>query len=329
MLLLLLSCSPKVQTIALPAVAACRTEVLTQALPGLWVQNVQVLEGQIPVRVRHATVDLRLLASERNQDSVLLEYNAGPFQVRRRARIQVPRIPQPMLLPAEPPSWRLRFEGAQLGSQAMAKSNILGTEQEVELLLEVCPEHESCATLPPKSSLWGSAPTLAEPTFRLRDEDLLFNQRLTPKAAARIRPGPNTLVLGDSTAQLHVQAIPHPTQIPEPLLLDQAVQGVVSRQESYPHAYVLHLDQPQFLSLAISGSQDTLTLGLHHCDGTPMQSARNSDRRTAVMQLSLEAGDWLIRAGLPQTGVVQEHYELLATTDSQALEHFVRGQGSN
>jgi hypothetical protein len=328
-LLLLLSCSPKVQTIALPAVAACRTDVLTQALPGLWVKDVHVLEGEIPVRVRHSEIDLQLEASTRNQDSVLLEYSAGPFQVRRRARIQVPRSPRPMLLPAEPPSWRLRFEGAQLGIQAMNKSNILGMERDVELLLEICPDQGPCQTLSPKSSLWGSAPALAEPTFRLRDQDLFSKQRLTPKADARIQPGPNTLVLGDSTAQLKVQAIPHPTQAPEPLLLDQPVQGMLSRQGNYPHAYVLHLDKPQSLSLATTGAQDNLTLGLHHCDGTLIQSVRNEERRSAVIRVSLEPGDWLIRAGLPRTGVVQENYELLATTDSQALEDFVRGKGSN
>ncbi len=329
MLLLLLSCSPKVQTIALPAVASCRSQVLTQTLPGLWVQDVEVLEGQIPVRVRHGEIDLRLQASERNRDSVLLEYSAGPFHVRRRARIQVPRTPLPVLLPPEPPSWRLRFEGAQLGREALAKSNILGTEKEVELLLEVCPEHIPCRTLVPKGVLWGSAPALAEPGFRIRDEDLLFKQRLTPKASARIQPGPNTLVLGDSTASVNVQTTPHPTLDPEPLALEKPVKGLLSRQSSYPHAYLLHLDQSQSVTLAISGSQGGLDLGLHHCDGTPLQSVRNSERNSAVMQVRLDAGDWLIRAGLPEVGVVQNHYELLATTDSQELEDFVRGQGSN
>ena len=83
------------------------------------------------------------------------------------------------------------------------------------------------------------------------------------------------------------------------------------------------------MTLAISGSQGGLDLGLHHCDGTPLQSVRNSERNSAVMQVRLDAGDWLIRAGLPEVGVVQNHYELLATTDSQELEDFVRGQGSN
>ena len=329
MLLLLLSCSPNMQTIALPAVAACRTEVLTQALPGLWVQNVRILEGQIPVRVRRSHLELRLEASDRKQDSVLLEYSAGPFQVRRRARLKVPRSPHPMLLPAEAPSWRLGFESADLSSTALAKSNRLGLEQQVELLLEICPEHSSCETLSPKSSFWGSAPALAQPNFRLLDQDPLFKQRLTPKTTARLETGLNTLTLGDSTAQLQVQAIAHPTQAPDPLLLDQAITGILSRQDSYPHAYVLHIDQPGSVSLAITGSQGNLSLGLHSCDGTPMQSVRNDKRESAVMQVNLDAGDWLIRAGLPQTGIIEEHYELLATTDSQELEHFVRGQGSN
>ena len=329
MLLLLLSCSPKVQTIALSPVASCRSQVLPQTLPGLWVQDVEVLEGEIPVRVLHKQIELRLQPTERKQDSVLVEYSAGPFHVRRRARIQVPRTPLPKLLPPEPPSWRLRFEGAQLGSQALAKSNLLGTEQEVELLLEVCPEHIPCLTLVPNGELWGSAPSLSEPSFRIRDEDLLFKQRLTPKAAARLQPGPNTLVLGDSTAQVHVQATAHPTLDPDPLVLGQPVKGVLSRQKGYPHAYILHLDEPQSVTLAISGSQHGLDLGLHRCDGTPVQSVRNVERRAAVMQLRLDAGDWLIRAGLPETGVIQNHYALLATTSSQELEDFVRGQGSN
>lgn len=329
MLLLLLSCSPNTQTIALPAVAACRTEVLTQALPGLWVQDVTVLEGQLPVRVRRSHVELRLRSSDREQDSVLLEYRAGPFQVRRRALLKVPRSPHPLLLPAEAPSWRLGFEGAELSSTALAKSNRLGLENEVELLLEICPEQRSCKSLSPKNSFWGSAPALAQPSFRLLDQDPLFKQRLTPKTTERLEPGLNTLTLGDSTAQLQVQAISHPTQAPQPLLLDQVIDGVLSRQTSYPHAYVLHLDQPRLLSLAITGSQGSLSLGLHRCDGTLMQSARNDTHQSAVMQVNLDPGDWLIRAGLPQTGILEAHYELLATIDSQELEHFVREQGPN
>lgn len=329
MFLLLLACTPAVHTVKLPPVASCRSKVLHQALPGVLVQDVKVLEGEIPIRPREDAVDLWLQSTERAQESVLVEYSAGPFSTRRRARIQIPRPPQPLLLPPEPNSWRLRFEGASLGEQALSRSDLLGLEKEVELLLQVCGDGGGCRSLAPNSSVWASADAVRSPSLRLRDKDLVFEQRLTPKVQATLQPGPNSVVLGDSTAELRVESVAHPSQSPEPLSLDAPLRQSLDRATSYPHAFVLHLDRPQRVNLALAGPKGQLTLDLHHCDGSPYRSASNAEKGVAVLQTTLEPGDWLIRAGLPAFGVGQSSYELLATSDSQSFENFVRGRGSD
>ncbi len=329
MFFLLLACTPAVHTVKLPPVASCRSKVLHQALPGVMVHDVKVLEGEIPIRPRGDAVDLWLQSTERAQESVLVEYSAGPFATRRRARIQVPRTPQPLLLPPEPNSWRLRFEGANLGDQALSRSDLLGMEKDVELLLQVCGSEGGCRSLSPNSSLWASADAVRTPTLRLRDKDVVFEQRLTPKVQATLQPGPNTVVLADSSAELRVESVAHPAQSPAPLRLDTPVRESLDRASSYPHAYTLHLDRPQTVNLALAGPPGQLVLDLHYCDGTPYRSATNAEMGVAVLQTTLEPGDWLIRAGLPAFGVGQSSYELLATSDSQSVENFVRGRGSN